>query len=343
MFAGLFRSSQSASTGADKPSAGSSQKSPQGGQAPQSEAASRKPKKAAGKAPETGRKAKGAPPPDPPEEAAPPSAPGKKLSKRQKKAARRKEAGEAAGAEPPPAARPEPPLPSAGAFKQAPASKAMERLKGSRFRWLNDTLYHIPGQEAKALYDKDPSLAEVYHEGFRAQAAKWPCNPLDDVIKWLRTKVPGKSIIGDFGCGEARLAATLSDRTVHSFDLVAVNERVTACNIAEVPLADASLDVAVFCLSLMGVDWLDFLTEARRCLRDTGLLHVVEVESRFENINSLISSIEALGFRRLFSRKAHGYFVEMRFACSEVKAGKKRKGGAGDGAALLKGCKYRRR
>eukprot|EP00415_Alexandrium_ostenfeldii_P003270 UN3270 len=95
----------------------------------------------------------------------------------------------------------------------------------------------------------------------------------------------------------------------------------------------------------MGVDWLDFVSEARRCLRSTGQLHVVEVESRFDNIKSVVSSIEALGFRNLFSRKAHGYFVEMRFKCAETaKPGQKRKqGGAGDGSALLKGCKYRRR
>merc|ERR1712110_830496 len=52
--------------------------------------------------------------------------------------------------------------------------KAAARLQGSRFRWLNDTLYSITGKEAKKLYDNDPSLATAYHEGFREQVRKWP-------------------------------------------------------------------------------------------------------------------------------------------------------------------------
>lgn len=211
-------------------------------------------------------------------------------------------------------------------------------------RRLNDTLYRIAGHDAKALFEEDPTLAEVYHDGFRAQRAKWPCDPLGDVVRWLREDMPEHTTVGDFGCGEARIAAALPKWTVHSFDLVAVNERVTACNIADVPLSDASLDVAVFCLSLMGTDWLDFLREARRCLRDSGLLHIVEVESRFADIATVVSSIEALGFRCLFSRKAHGFFVELRFACSQAKPSKRRKlGSSTHASALLKGCKYRRR
>ena len=54
---------------------------------------------------------------------------------------------------------------------------------------------------------------------------------------------------------------------VHSFDLVAANERVTACNISRVPLPNASLDVAIFCLSLMGVDFIKFIHEAHRTLK----------------------------------------------------------------------------
>jgi hypothetical protein len=41
---------------------------------------------------------------------------------------------------------------------------------------------------------------------------------------------------------------------VHSFDLVAAAPHVVACNMAHVPLEDASVDVAVFSLALMGTD-----------------------------------------------------------------------------------------
>ena len=92
--------------------------------------------------------------------------------------------------------------------------------------------------------------------------------------------MPATAVVADFGCGEARLATSVKQKT-HSFDLVAANDRITACDIANVPLPDASVDVAVFCLALMGTNYFDFLREAKRVLRDGGLLLVAEVVSRF--------------------------------------------------------------
>ena len=74
-------------------------------------------------------------------------------------------------------------------------------------------------------------------------------------------------MVGDFGCGEAFIAAAVADRhAVHSFDHVAINDAVVACDIAHVPLATGVLDVAIFCLSLMGANFTDYAREARRCL-----------------------------------------------------------------------------
>ena len=82
------------------------------------------------------------------------------------------------------------------------------------------------------------------------------------------------------GCGEARLARSLPN-TVHSFDLVAANDQVTASDIAHVPLTDSSVDVVVFCLSLMGTNLKDFIFEASRILKVGGTLKIAELESRF--------------------------------------------------------------
>ncbi len=40
-------------------------------------------------------------------------------------------------------------------------------------------------------------------------------------------------IVADMGCGEARLAKSVKQK-VYSFDLVAINKRVTACDMANV-------------------------------------------------------------------------------------------------------------
>ncbi|KAK6036412.1 hypothetical protein COOONC_26083, partial [Cooperia oncophora] len=54
---------------------------------------------------------------------------------------------------------------------------------------------------------------------------------------------------------------------VHSFDLVAVNDRVTACDMAHLPMKDLSADIVVFCLSLMGTNLIDYIKETRRVLK----------------------------------------------------------------------------
>lgn len=68
------------------------------------------------------------------------------------------------------------------------------------------------------------------------------------------------------GCGEARLSKSVP-QTVHSFDLVASNSAVTACDMAHVPLDSCSVDVVVFCLSLMGTNLNEYILEANRILK----------------------------------------------------------------------------
>ena len=103
----------------------------------------------------------------------------------------------------------------------------------------------------------------------------------------------GLCTIADLGCGDARLAQTLTAAPpapplaralklrVHSFDLAASSPRVTVADMRHLPLADASVDVAVFCLALMGTNWVAFVEEAWRVLRPRGECWVAEVGSRF--------------------------------------------------------------
>ena len=115
-----------------------------------------------------------------------------------------------------------------------------------------------------------------------------------------------KTVIADFGCGDAKLAekllalrigkdgktlaqastkktASCSPFEVHSFDLVSGgNPLVTPADMSSVPLPDEAVDVAVYSLALMGTNVADFVREAWRVLRFNGVLRVAEVRSRFE-------------------------------------------------------------
>ena len=66
--------------------------------------------------------------------------------------------------------------------------------------------------------------------------------------------------------------------------------------IADVPIDDGVLDVAVFCLSLMGSNFTDYLKEAHRTLKLDGRLHIYEATSRFSDRNQFAADLKSLGF-----------------------------------------------
>ncbi|ELU01616.1 hypothetical protein CAPTEDRAFT_5896 [Capitella teleta] len=182
-----------------------------------------------------------------------------------------------------------------------------KRLSAGSFRYLNEQLYTIPGNEAFDLFVDDPQSFELYHHGYQSQVSKWPLNPVDLMIEYLRKK-PADLNVADFGCGEAKIAQSVKN-PVQSFDLVALNDHVTACDIADVPLLDESVDVGVFCLSLMGTNCSEYLAEANRVLVNGGKLLVAEVKSRFEKIGSFVRKMRKIGFNLLDTKKSKYLFV----------------------------------
>jgi hypothetical protein len=134
-----------------------------------------------------------------------------------------------------------------------------------------------------------------YHTLYQESRKTWTVIPYEEMIRWCQQR--SGYVIGDFGCGEAKLAEAVSDRhTVYSFDHIAINNNVIACDMAHVPLNDEELDVAIFSLSLMGSNFTDYLREAHRTLKLDGQLHIIEATSRFNNLSQFRSDLEALGF-----------------------------------------------
>jgi ribosomal RNA-processing protein 8 len=154
-----------------------------------------------------------------------------------------------------------------------------------------------------------------YHEGFRRQVEVWPENPVDTYIEQVRKrgkfhgrgkaeqvdsevsleKLPlprtgGTCYIADLGCGDAKLTQALEKEKkalkvqVFSYDLQNPSPLVTKADISNLPLEDNSVDVAIFCLALMGTNWVDFIEEAFRILRWKGELWVAEIKSRFGRV-----------------------------------------------------------
>lgn len=222
-------------------------------------------------------------------------------------------------------------LSSKGSSKKLSAlqDRMRAKLEGAKFRMLNETLYTTTGNEAFKSFSQDPSLFDIYHRGYREQVEKWPENPLTLIIHWINERYP-ESVIADFGCGDAVLSQQLTPKKckVHSFDLVSVNERVTACDMAHVPLQSNTCDIAVFCLSLMGTNLIDYLIEAKRVLKKpTGVLKIAEVRSRIDGMEggmgAFIAQVCRLGFKCVHKDKRNKLFLLFEFTFNEKNLEKK--------------------
>lgn len=105
-------------------------------------------------------------------------------------------------------------------------------------------------------------------------------------------RTTGTCTIADLGCGDAKLAAELKSKKkalrldILSYDLQSPSPHVTRADIANLPLADGSVNVAIFCLALMGTNWLDFVEEAYRVLHWKGELWVAEIKSRLGHVGA---------------------------------------------------------
>eukprot|EP00126_Sphaerothecum_destruens_P013020 Sdes_comp22276_c0_seq1m20768 len=238
-------------------------------------------------------------------------------------------------------------IPSAAKVEVPPLKKSsfldkMKRtLDGSRFRWLNERLYTMQSADAFKMMSQDPSLFDIYHSGYRQQVEKWPKIPVDVMIDYIlencKPNQKTASDVADFGCGDGKIAKSVPNR-VFSIDLVKcpftspsettsssknpsesfVNPQnkslAIACNMSKTPLKKNSISLAVFCLSLMGTDFLNFLKEAHRILiDDVGLLKIAEVSSRIVSLDSLVSVIEKIGFFLIHKDLSSDFFVDLTF------------------------------
>lgn len=174
---------------------------------------------------------------------------------------------------------------------------------------------------------------------------QWPINPVNVIVRGLANQYQssvgesgGEVMVADFGCGDAELAKKLLKTkgkggkcpfVVHSFDLVACCDLVTACDMANVPLPNQSVDVGVFCLALMGTNLADFVREAHRVLKPNGILKIAEVRSRFEStdhnqkrkneLEEFLKVLQNLGFECVKKDRSNKMFVLLELQKSSTK------------------------
>ncbi|KAJ8749933.1 hypothetical protein K2173_013848 [Erythroxylum novogranatense] len=221
--------------------------------------------------------------------------------------------------------------------------KMRARLSGGHFRMINEKLYTCTGEEAHNYFRENPSLFEMYHTGYQEQMSHWPEQPVNVIIKWLKNHSPSL-VVADFGCGDARLSKNVKNK-VHSFDLLSNDPSVIACDMSNIPLDASSVDVAVFCLSLMGTNYPSYIQEAHRVLKPSGWLLIAEVKSRFDPNNGgadpkeFSKAISNLGFTSTWKDFSNKMFILLYFQKKEKHSSKRKEIEWPE----LKPCIYKRR
>jgi len=237
-------------------------------------------------------------------------------------------------------------------------------LDGAQFRWMNQMLYNTTGRDAKQKIQEHKQEFSEYHQIYNDIVSnEWPESPLEKLIrsilkklsKWKKLKQSSrcKVTVADFGCGDAKIAKYFYEeydkRTnagieveVRSFDLIALNEYVTACDIARVPLESESVDMALFCLSLMGTNFHDYLIEAHRVLKPQGFLKIAEVRSRFYGFNKFERFLNRCGFDLVAKDLDNTHFALFHCVKSEHRT-RQTFPAEFNAQSILKPCVYKRR
>ena len=76
---------------------------------------------------------------------------------------------------------------------------------------------------------------------------------------------------------------------------------------SQVPVFDGELDGAIFCLSLMGHNFTDYVREAHRCLKTDGRLHIWEPKGRLKDAQAFAQGLRRLGFINVVHEERGGF------------------------------------
>ncbi|MEG5176011.1 zinc-ribbon domain-containing protein [Microcoleus sp. B3-D7] len=177
-----------------------------------------------------------------------------------------------------------------------PVDVQRRNLQYGDFSRMNARWSNSYSQTTYKRLQGNPEEWMQYHTLYQEARKTWSIIPYEEAIKWLQRR--SDLVVADFGCGEALIAKALAGKhIVHSFDFIAINDSVIECDMARVPLEDSCLDVAMFNLSLMGLNIADYIREAARTLKLDGQLWIYEVTSHMKDIQGFIRGLELAGFR----------------------------------------------
>jgi len=119
-----------------------------------------------------------------------------------------------------------------------------------------------------------PAEWQLYQAQYARAARAWPEPAWANAAAVVRGQAGAR--VADLGCGERALARAL-ELPIASLDHRAEDDRTIVADLAELPLGDGCVDLAVLSLALIGSNWADYLAEAARIVGPGGRVLVTEL------------------------------------------------------------------
>ena len=161
----------------------------------------------------------------------------------------------------------------------------------------------------------NPNEWKEYHKQREISKSKWDEDPVDIIANEINERNDNNIII-DMGCGLAKLSTLIKKpNKVISIDHYSENPDVIQCDMKHTPLNDNETDITVFCLSLWGTNYLDYIKEAYRITSKRGFMYIVEPTEDFEKDKkffTLKEDIKQIGFNKI-NETIRGKFTYLTF------------------------------
>ena len=168
--------------------------------------------------------------------------------------------------------------------KESNSSESPKLRSQSEIGKLHRTYHRIKSEKHQKFKD-DPQLWEDYHETRKKNFASYekqsiPTNRIIKELKKIKTK--RQKVVVDMGCGKADIAHYFKKKKDDRFLFYNYDhqsggdEMIQEVDISELPLEDASVEIAIMSLVLWGTkeDKLQYIREAYRVLESGGKFYI---------------------------------------------------------------------
>lgn len=146
------------------------------------------------------------------------------------------------------------------------------------------------------FFKSNPDKWREYHSIRERNKKEWVEDPIAVIADKLNKN--NHQIIADLGCGMNQLKTLVSSYSQwHSFDHYSDDDTVIKADVSDLKeyLQDNSVDAAVFCMSLWGTNYMDYIKEAYRYLNYGGIMYIAEPKDKI-NQAELIGGATQIGF-----------------------------------------------